>query len=104
MTAFVKRHKYIIIFVCLDLFLFWVLFYSGIVLPFVNPSMKEYNKDITSFPRNYGQMLIWVFLHFPTSIILDTVTSNDRLLFLSVFQTGVIVYFIEKFIKWKRCC
>jgi predicted acyltransferase len=102
MIGFLKRNKIFIIVLLTDLFLYWFLFYSGVVLPFINPSVEEYNNTMTSFPRNASQMFIWIFMHFPTSYILLSITKNDMYLFLLVIQTSVIAYFIEKFIQRKR--
>jgi hypothetical protein len=102
MLDFLKKHKIVIIVVAVDLFLYWILYYSGVVLPFINPNIEEYNKIINSAPRNIGQMVIWMLLHFPTSYVLESITRNDTYLFLSVIQTGVITYFIEKFIQRRK--
>lgn len=60
-----KELKIIIIALLLDLFLFWFLFYSGIVLPFINPSIELFEKSGTSFPRNTNQMILWFCLQLP---------------------------------------
>ncbi len=91
-----KNHKFITAWVLGDLFLFWILFYSGIVLPYINPSVEDYNAHITSFPRNAAQMYLWIVLHMPTSWIGIVLRLPDQLLAFSVIQTGVIAYFIEK--------
>lgn len=108
MFNFFKRYKIVIIVVFTDLFLYWLLFYSGIVLPFINPSLEQYKEMVikgTSFPRNTNQILIWIFLHLPSSYIIDGITRNDRFLFLSVIQTGLMTYYIHKFIlrrnRWR---
>lgn len=105
MLGVLNKHKIVIAVVLVDLFLFWLLFYSGIVLPLINPSIEQYNEMMakgTSFPRNTIQMLIWIFLHFPASYIVDTITKDGKFMFLSVVQTGIITYFISKFTKRRR--
>jgi hypothetical protein len=101
----IKRHKIVIVFVLVDLFLFWMLFYSGIVLPFINPSIEEYRKSFTSFPRNANQIFLWIIIHMPSSIIigkiLEGIKGSDIFLSLSIIQTGLITYFIEKYIRRK---
>lgn len=97
---FIKRYKIIIFVVLADLFLFWLLNYSGFVIPFISPSIEQYQNSGTSFPRNYNQMLIWFILHFPTSIVFESlsqrITGSEVLTSLSVIQTGLIAYIIEK--------
>lgn len=103
MFYFLKKNKIVIIVVLTDLFLYWLLFYSGVVLPLINPSVEQYKKMVimgTSFPRNTNQAFIWICLHFPTSYIIDS--RSDKFLFLSVVQTGVITYYLEKFIQRKK--
>ena len=103
MTCFLRKHKIVITLVLSDLFLYWFLFYSGVVLPFINPSVVQYKKMLlrgTSFPRNTNQMLIWYLIHFPTSYIIAGIM--DKLIFLSAIQIGIITYFIQKIIKrWR---
>lgn len=65
MLNIIKKHKTIIIVLSVDLFLFWLLFYSGIVLPFINPSIELYKNSGTSFPRNANQMFLWFCLQLP---------------------------------------
>ena len=103
MFHFLRKNKIVIIVVSTDLFLYWLLFYSGVVLPLINPSVDQYKKMVimgTSFPRNTNQALIWIYLHFPTSYIIGS--RSDKFLFLSVVQTGIITYCLEKFIQRKK--
>jgi len=65
MFNILKKHKVIIIILLFDLFLYWFLFYSGIVLPYINPSLESYSKSGTSFPRNTNQCFLWFYLQIP---------------------------------------
>lgn len=100
MFSFLKKHKIIFIAVSVDMFLYWLLFLSGIVLPFINPSIAEY--PFTSAPRGVGQMLMWEALHIPTSLIFEFVIPNMNFQIFSIVQTGIIAYFIERLILRKK--
>ena len=103
MFHFLRKNKIVIIVVFTDLFLYWFLFYSGVILPLINPSVDQYRKMVimgTSFTRNTNQALIWIYLHFPTSYIIGS--RSDKFLFLSVVQIGIITYCLEKFIQRKK--
>ena len=105
MFGFLKRHKIVIIVVLIDLLLYWIIFCTDVVLPFINPSVEEYKHMVatgTTFPRNTTQIVFWVFMHAPTSAITSIITRSDNFLFLSVVQTGVITFYIEKFIRRRR--
>ncbi len=103
MYVFLKRYKIAVIVMLADLFLFWLLNYSGYIVPFISPGIEQYKNSGTSFPRNYNQILIWIVLHFPSSIVFETlsqrITESELLTSLSVIQTGLIAYFCEKRIK-----
>jgi len=101
MSGFLKRHKTVIIVVLIDLLLYWLIFCTDVVLPFINPSVEEYKHMVTTgttFPRDTSQQLLWIFMHVPTSAIMN-ITTNDKFLFLSVIQTGVITFYIERYIR-----
>ena len=102
MLNFINRHKIVIIAVIVDIILYWILFCSGVIFPFINPDVGEYSKRITSFPRNGGQILVWMFIHLPTSFIIDIIPNYEKFMFLSVIQTGIIAYIIEKTIQLKK--
>lgn len=105
MIHFLKKYKIVIIAVLADLLLFWLLFYSKVVLPFINPSVEQYKEMVrmgTSFPRDTNQMIIWIILHLPSSYITSGIARNDKFLFLSVIQTGLITYYIDKFIQQRK--
>ena len=74
-----------------DLLLYWVIFYSGATLPFINPSVEEYQRQVTSFPRNAGQCYAWVAVHVPAALI---GRFGDRYLVFAVAQTGLIFFVI----------
>lgn len=100
MFYFIKKHKIVILVMIVDLFIYWLLFCSGVVVPFINPNIYQYKGMLlrgTSFPRNTNQMLIWFLLHLPTSYIIAG--TIDKFIFLSVIQTGIIAYFIQEFIQ-----
>lgn len=106
MSNIIKKHKIVIITLLIEILLFWFVFYSGIVIPFINPSIEEYENHIkggTSFPRDYTQMLLWYLIHMPSSLIIDSVFSSgyEVLLSLSVIQNCFIAYLIEKHIRNK---
>jgi hypothetical protein len=106
MYVFLKRYKIVIIVMLVDLFLFWLLNYSGVIVPFISPSIEQYQNSGTSFPRNFNQIFIWVVLHFPTSIVLgnlsQSITGSEVLTSISVIQTGLIAYFFEKRFRRKK--
>lgn len=68
MFTILKKHKIISIIVLIDLFLYWLLCQSNIVLPFINPSIELYEthkNSGTSFPRNTNQIVLWICLQIP---------------------------------------
>ncbi|XMB85338.1 hypothetical protein RJG79_07875 [Mycoplasmatota bacterium WC44] len=65
MSIILRRHRTFIIILLVDLFLYWLLFCSGIVLPFINPSVEIYEQQITSAPRNTNQIILWYLLQIP---------------------------------------
>lgn len=71
MFNILKKHKIIFIILIIDLFLYWLLFYSGIVLPFINPSVEQYKiliKQGTSFPRETNQCFLFMWLQIPITL------------------------------------
>lgn len=88
--------------ICLSIFLidvavYFILFHSGIVLPFINPSVEEYSRKYTSFPRNYAQIIYWIVVHYPSSFIISSI--NERLLVLSAVQYPIIIFGLNKAIS-----
>jgi len=106
MVNIIKKHKVVVIVVLVDLLLTWLLVYSGIVLPYISPSIEQYRLSGTSFPRDYAQKLFWLIIHAPTSILIDGklggITNSNIFAFLSVLQTGLIAYYLEKIILLKK--
>ena len=105
MINFLRRYRIVIIVVLTDLLLFWVLFRSIVVLPFINPSVEQYKILLnggTGFPRNTNQMIMWIILHLPTSYIIGGIARSDMYQFLSVIQTGLITYYIDKHLKQRK--
>lgn len=89
--------------ICLSIFLidvavYFVLFHSGIVLPFINPSVEEYSRRFTSFPRDYAQKIYWIVAHYPTSFIISS--FNERLLVLSAVQYPLLIFGLNKAMSW----
>jgi hypothetical protein len=105
MFNILKRHKIVIIVILTDLFLFWLTFYSDIILTFINPSIEDYSISDTSFPRNYAEVLFWYLVHMPSSIVLENIlghiVESKVYLSLSIIQTDLIAYFIENHINYK---
>jgi hypothetical protein len=87
--------------VILDILIYLFLFHSGVVLPFVNPTVAEYNQMQTSFPRDAGQKMTWILFHIPTSAVVDK-NFGDRFLWFSIFQTGVIFFVAGLLVDYKR--
>ncbi len=105
MISCLKRYRIVIIVMLADFLLFWILDRSIIVLPFINPSAEQYKEMLlagTSFPRNTNQMIMWIILHLPTSYIIGSIARSDIYQSLSVIQTGVIVYYIDKYNKQRK--
>lgn len=87
----------------IDFLLYLFLFHSGIVLPFINPSVSEYSRQLTSFPRNYAQELLWLGLHIPTSIIaINSQFAEIVVVAASLVQTGLIFFGIGALIEYLR--
>ncbi len=78
--------------IAVDLLFYWVVFHSGIVLPVINPSIEEYQQRVTSFPREAGQQMGWILLHFPTALVASSLKLPDRYLVYLVGQTGLIFF------------
>ncbi|TCO79157.1 hypothetical protein EV214_103209 [Marinisporobacter balticus] len=71
MLNILKNHKVIIIALFVDLFLYWLAFYSSIVLPVINPSVEQYRilvEQGTSFPRDTNQCFLWMYLQIPITL------------------------------------
>jgi cytochrome bd-type quinol oxidase subunit 2 len=72
-----NKHRIVFIIIIIDLLLFWLLFHSGIVLPFINPSVEEYRilvEQGTSFPRHTNQCFLWMHLQIPIVLCLFVYT------------------------------
>jgi hypothetical protein len=89
--------KTALVFLLVDLLLYFLLFHSGLVLPWINPTLEEYNNTVTSFPRDYAQKLIWILIHFPTSWLLSM--RSDRFLALSVIQYPLLMMGVSRWIE-----
>ncbi|MCY6370703.1 hypothetical protein [Clostridium ganghwense] len=104
----IKKHKIVIIVVLIDLLLTWLLAFSGIVLPYINPSIEQYRLSGTSFPLDFNQKLIWLIMHAPISLFIEaklggiTTTNSNVFVFLAVLQTGLIAIYLDKKILSKR--
>jgi hypothetical protein len=85
----------------LDLLIYLFLFHSGVVLPFINPSVTDYKAQITSFPRDYMQQLIWLLVHWPSSFIADQI-AGDRLVALSILQWTLVLAIIGRLLSRKK--
>ncbi len=59
-----RNNKTITIILLLNLFSYLFLFHSGIVLPFINPSIEEY-MQYNSAPRDTNQIVLWYLLQIP---------------------------------------
>ena len=88
--------------VSVDLFFYWLVFHSGVVLPFINPSEAAYAQRVTSFPRDAGQHMLWIFLHGPTSVWLGE-HLGDQYLPWAIGQTAVICLVIGAWLdrRWR---
>jgi len=93
-------YKIALIVLGLELIAYFLLFHCGIVLPFINPSIEEYNKTVTSFPRDYGQWLLWMYIHYPMSALMAAI--NENLTVLAVLQYPLIVVVIGKILENRR--
>jgi len=91
------KFKLFIIAITIDLLLYLLIFHSGIVLPYINPSVEDY-KPWTSFPRDAGQKMAWYILHIPTSMLI----SGEGYELLSVVQTGLIFLGLGAIIDYKK--
>jgi len=100
MLASIKKYKIVVIVVIVDLVLTWLVVFSGICLPLINPSIEHYAASGTSFPRDYTQKLIWMVLHAPISVIIDLklggILKDNVFVFLGVLQTGLIASYVNK--------
>lgn len=68
MSNLLKKHKIVVAILMIDLFLYWLLLYSGVILPFINPSVELYEiykNSGTGFPRNTNQYFLWFYLQIP---------------------------------------
>jgi len=89
-----RVYKICIFVVLIDLLLYILLFHSGIILPFINKSAEEYSRSITSFPRDTGQKMIWILLHFPAPFLGELFQLNDKYLpLLIINDVWVILLF-----------
>jgi len=103
------RYKVPLIFILLDLGVYFLVFHSGIILPIVNPSKEEYEhmRYTTSFPRESGQQILWFLIHTPLIIIFSFIFnffpslknipseySEICSLLLGLLQTGLFFYLI----------
>ena len=70
MFNILKKNKIVFIILITDLFLYWLVYYSGIVLPFINPSIEEYELLATSFPRDTHQLYFWILLRVPIALFM----------------------------------
>jgi hypothetical protein len=86
----------------LDLFLFLLLFRSGIVLPVINPSVEQHKQRETVFPRDSMQKILWISVHSPTSAVLGESPLGERFLALSVVQPVLIGFAIGWYIDKRR--
>ena len=98
-----KKIYYIsIIVLILDMILYFLIFHSGIVFPYINPSIEEYKAMVTSFPRDTSQKYLWIYIHWPI-VLLFTKTKNWSMLIISAIQYPILVLLIGKIIlKLKR--
>lgn len=84
----------------LDAAVYWLLFYSGLVLPFINPSVEEYNAARTSFARHANQCMVWTVAHFPVSFLIAHI--SERFLVLSAVQYPLIIYGVHALIQARK--
>ena len=81
----------------IDAVVYLILFHSGIVLPFINPTVEEYNAMNTSFPRDYAQAIYWIVAHYPSSVLISLI--SERFLVLSTAQTPLIIYGVNWLVR-----
>lgn len=91
-----KIHKICLSILVIDVLLYRLLFHSGIILPIINPSIEEYNKHITSFPRDYGQQILWFTLHVPLVSLIAFI--NENFILISVVQYPLVIIGLSKLI------
>lgn len=91
-----KIYKICLVVLALDVLLYLFLFHSGIVLPWINLSAEEYSKNLTSFPRDFGQMMFWIVPHMPLSALFGYL--GDSFLVLSVIQWPLVIFGVDKLI------
>jgi len=97
------RYKLAIWAVIVDFLLYLFLFQSGIVLPFINPSVTEYSQQMTSFPRNAMQEYVWMGLHVPASLVyINFPFAEVVVVVLSLFQAGLIFFGIGALIEYLK--
>ena len=97
MVRILKRNKFMLIVIVVEILFFWLIFYSGVVFPIINLSSEEYKKAFTSFPRDYTQKMIWYLLHVPSSFIVENCFSDYEILqSLSIIQTCFLAYLIKR--------
>ena len=95
------KFKLALLAVTIDLLLYGFLFYSGVILPGINPSVEQYNAQMTSFPRDAMQKILWIALHWPTSLLVHR-SLGARFLGLSVIQTVLIFLGIGSWLDRKK--
>lgn len=89
-------YKICLVVFVIDILLYLFLFHSGVVLPGINPSLQEYNKALTSFPRDYNQKLLWILFHMPLSSLIGSINVNY--LAISTIQYPLIIIGLYKLI------
>jgi len=92
-----KIYKICLVVLVLDVLLYFFLFHSGVVLPWINPSIEEYSKNVTSFPRDFGQKISWIMFHVPLSAMVDSFFGDDYLI-LSVIQWPLVIIGLDKLV------
>jgi len=95
-----KIYKICLVVLAVDLFSYWLLFHSGVVLPYINPTIEEYNKTLTSFPRDYGQSILWYSIHIPLSSLIGMI--NENFLVLAILQYPLILLGINAIITKRQ--
>ena len=78
----------------MDLLLYFLIFYVGKAIPPASPD--------TSYPGNYGLVLVWLFAHFPTALIFfATRALPDSLMWLLIFQDAWLAGLIYLWLRRK---
>ena len=93
--------KFALWFAAVDALAYWVLFHSGVVLPWINPSPEAYAHQMTSFPRNAAQIYLWILVNWPTSMIVGR-ALGDRYLVVAIAQAGLLGFVIGALIDRRR--